>query len=57
MSSWAPSSLSKIINIYVWDFLGGPVVKNPSCKAGGIGSRPGLGNKILHAVDQLNPVL
>ena len=27
----------------VWDFLGGPVVKNPSASVGGTGSIPGLG--------------
>ena len=38
-----------------WDFPGGPVVKNRSCKAGDAGliSRPGT--KIPHAMGQLSP--
>ena len=37
------------------DFLGGPVVKNPSCNAGEASSIPGQGLKILHAAGQLKP--
>ena len=37
------------------DFPGGPVVKNPPCNAGDVGSIPGQGTKILHAVGQLSP--
>ena len=29
-----------------WDFLGGPVVKNPPFKAGDLGLIPGQGSKI-----------
>ena len=34
------------------DFPGGPVVKNPPCNAGDMGSIPGQGTKILHATGQ-----
>ena len=33
-----------------WDFPGGPVVKAPPSRAGGVGSIPGLGTKIPHAL-------
>ena len=36
------------------DFLGGPVVKNPPCNAGDMGSIPGYGTKIPYAMDQLS---
>ena len=36
------------------DFPGGPVVKNPPCNAGDVGSIPGLGTKTLHSVERLN---
>ena len=36
------------------DFLGGPVVKNPRCNAGDVGSIPGQGTKIPHATEQLS---
>ena len=37
------------------DFPAGPVVKNPPSNAGDVGSIPGRGPKIPHAVGQLNP--
>ena len=37
------------------DFAGGPVVKNLPSNAGDVGSIPGLGTKIPHAVRQLSP--
>ena len=38
----------------LWDFPGGPVVKNPPCNAGFMGSIPFQGTKTLHtAVPQL----
>ena len=37
-------------NLKVGDFPGGPVVKNPSCNAGDIGSVPGKGTNIPHVV-------
>ena len=37
------------------DFPGGPVVGNPSCGAGNVGSVPGWGTKIPHAAEQLSP--
>ena len=37
-------------NSRLGDFPGGPVVKTPASIAGGIGSIPGLGTKIPHAV-------
>ena len=33
-------------------FPGGPVVKNPPCNAGDVGSIPGQGTKIPHAEKQ-----
>ena len=33
-------------SLKVGDFPGGPVVKNPSCNAGDMGSVPGQGTKI-----------
>ena len=37
------------------DFASGPVVKNLPSNAGDVGSIPGLGTKIPHAVGQLSP--
>ena len=38
----------------LWDFPGGPVVKNPPCNAGDMGLIPSQGTKIPHtAVSQL----
>ena len=37
------------------DFPGGPVVKNPPCNAGDVGSITGWGTKIPHAAGQLSP--
>ena len=37
------------------DFPGGPVIKNPPANAGDMGSIPGLGTKIPHAVGKLSP--
>ena len=37
------------------DFPGGPVVENPPSNTGDVGSIPGLGPKIPHAVGQLGP--
>ena len=34
---------------------GGPVVKNPPCNAGDVGSIPGQGTKTTCAVEQLSP--
>ena len=36
------------------DFPGGPVVKNPPSNAGDVGSTPGGGTKIPHAMGQLS---
>ena len=36
------------------DFPGGPVVKNPPSNAGDVGSIPGRGTKIPHAMGQLS---
>ena len=38
-----------------WNFPGGPLVKNPPCHAGDMGSIPGWGNKIPRAAGQLSP--
>ena len=37
-----------------WDFPGGAVVKNPPANAGDVGSIPGPGTEIPHAVEQLS---
>ena len=37
------------------DFPGGPVVKNPPCNGGDMGSIPGQGTKIPYATGQLRP--
>ena len=41
--------------MYCGDFVGGPVVKNPSSNAGYAGLIPGPGTKIPHATGQLSP--
>ena len=38
----------------IWDYLGGPVVKNPPCNAWGVGSIPDWETKIPRAAGQLN---
>ena len=38
-----------------WDFPGGPVVKNPPCNAGNMGSIPDKGIKIPQAPEQRSP--
>ena len=38
----------------LWDFPGGPVVKNPPSNAGDVGSIPCRGTKIPRAAGQLN---
>ena len=37
------------------DFLDDPVVKNPPCNEGFMGSIPGWGAEIPHATEQLSP--
>ena len=37
------------------DYPSGPVIKNPPCNAGDVGSIPGLGTKMPHAMGQLSP--
>jgi len=37
------------------DYTGGPVLKNPPCNAGDMGSNPGEGTKIPHATERLSP--
>ena len=37
------------------DFPGGPVVKNPPCNAGDMGSIPAQGTEIPHTTEQLSP--
>ena len=38
-----------------WRLHGGPVTKNPPSNSGGMGSIPGWGTKIPHAMGQLSP--
>ena len=50
----------RLMNIIIkkcmlWDFPGGPVVKNPPSNAGDAGSIPGRGTKIPHDTGQLSP--
>ena len=42
-------------NTINWDFPGDPVVKNPPSSARDMGSIPGWGTKIPHALGQLSP--
>ena len=42
------------MNTALRDFPGGPVVKNPPCNAGDVGSIPGQGTKIPHTAEQLS---
>ena len=42
-------------HMYMRDFPGGPVVKNPTCNAEDMGSIPGQGTKISHAAGQISP--
>ena len=39
----------------MWDFSGAPVIKNLPLNAGDLGSIPGQGTKIPHALEQLSP--
>ena len=39
----------------IWDFPGGPVVKNPPCNAWNMGSNPDGEAKIPYAAEQLSP--
>ena len=39
----------------IWDFPGGPVVKNPPCSAWNMGSNPCWEAKIPYAAEQLSP--
>ena len=41
-------------NIHMWDFSGGPVVKNPPSNVGDAGSISGQGPKIPYAKGQLS---
>ena len=42
------------LNEYRWDFPGGPVVKNMPRNARSVGSVPGRGTKVTHALRQLS---
>ena len=42
------------VKLSLWDFPGGPVVKNPPYNAGDMCSTPGQGTKIPHAMGQLS---
>ena len=46
------TTLSK--TVLLWDFPGGPVVKNPPSNAGDAGSIPGRGAKVPQAAGQLS---
>ena len=47
MPSWAVSTLWMKVSCF-GNFPGGPVVKNPPCNAGDVGSVPGQGTEIPH---------
>ena len=36
---------------FIWNFPGGPVVRNPPSNAGDVGSIPSQGTKISHVVE------
>ena len=46
--------LEQVKAICARDYPGGPVVKNPPCNAGDLGSIRGWGTKIPHATEQLS---
>ena len=52
LGDWEQHSYIKYVP---WDFPGGPVVGNLPCNTGDVGSTPGLGTKIPHAMGQLTP--
>ena len=41
--------------VYYRNFPGGPVVRNPPCNAGDMGSIPGQRTEVPHAMGQLIP--
>ena len=43
-----PTKQNRVLIRNIWDFPGGPVVKDPPSKAGDVGSIPGQGTKIPH---------
>ena len=45
---------SYVRNIDVWDFSGGPVIKNPPSNVRDMGLIPGRGIKLPHATGQLS---
>ena len=45
----------KLLELTNGDFPGGSVVKNPPSNAGDMGSTPGWGTRIPHAMEQLSP--
>ena len=54
---WLEQTVSRNMNVQDsdWDSPDSPVVKNPPCNAGALGSVPGWGTKIPQAAEQLNP--
>ena len=52
---WSIGWISPCIKVDLWDFPGGPLVKDPPANAGHVGSIPGPGTRILHTVGQLSP--
>ena len=46
---------SLYFKVYFGDLANGPVVKNPPSNVGDVGSIPGWGTKISHAVGPLSP--
>ena len=44
-----------MLEVFLRDFPGGPVVKNPPYNARDMGSIPGWGTRIPHAAGQLSP--
>ena len=57
LDSWWPAARPQLSQAESknGDFLGGPVVKNLPSNAGDVGSIPGGGTKIPHAMGQLSP--
>ena len=52
---WFELHFPKIQMLRFWDFSSSLVVKIPPCSAGDLGSIPGRGTKIPHAVQKLSP--
>ena len=55
MKPYVQVGLFQVKNLLSWDFLVIQQLKNQPCNAGDMGSVPGQGTKISHAVEQWSP--